>query len=263
MTAVDPFGQLPQRGQVPTGNGPKPIGVPANYTTPHTPRGSFGHPTGPTVKVPPAYHQGDEYGAVPGFPTSPGDIAKLQSYLVQAGLLDDKKVIYGQWDKTSAAAFASILGSANVSGDNWQNTLGQRMKLADQQHLLERQSATKQQRAPLQTQVTNPADLHAAVDQASQAVYAGKLSPAELNQFISDHQAREISAQTDAYNTETTGGNVTAAPSVQTDAENAVKQAHPDQIFVSSLGKLLGDAFGGTQGQVSPASPYTSQIGGI
>lgn len=227
--------------------GPKPIGVPAGYKAGKTVTpGLFGLGTiaagTDTYQVAPNYYTGDEYGSVPGFPTKMPDIAQLQQYLVQAGLLDDKKTIYGQWDAVSAKAFASILGSANQQGTDWQDTLAQRLTLADQQGLLDRQDTST--RAPLQVKYTNPEDLKATAQNVAQTLYGGNLSEDDLAKFVTSYQSMESQAQTTSYNQAPTGGAVTAPPDPSVAVESQIRADHPDQVAATQFGARMKDIIG-------------------
>lgn len=102
--------------QVPAG--PAPVGVPRDFVAQRNVGGFAGSPTqGPTpdstLDIDPRYFDGDEWSPAG---QSPEEIARIQSRLEAAGLLNPDSYWAGTWDDQTVAAYRSALGMANASG---------------------------------------------------------------------------------------------------------------------------------------------------
>ncbi len=102
---------------------------------------------------------------------------------------------------------------------------------------------------------TSPEDLRTIADQAAQSIYGGRLSDQEMQHFVDQFHAQETAYQTAKYNAEnqTTPGTVVMPPNpaganAGNLAEQAVRQAHPEQVFTSAFGKTLSDMLPGLLG---------------
>lgn len=102
--------------------GPPPIGVPRDYTTPEVEVPTFFPIPSRVRKVqkPPRYYSGDEF--IPAT-LDPTQVRRLQNDLVRAGLLKPGSFQPGFWDQTSSDAYFVALAYANQSGDSVQTIL--------------------------------------------------------------------------------------------------------------------------------------------
>lgn len=230
-----------------TSNVPQPLGVPVGYSTgiPDEIANNLGDIGG--ARIQPLYYAGSQWGQVQDFPTDSSGIIQLQQMLMQAGFLNPKSVIVGQWDASSAGAFAQVLASANQRGTDWKTALARSLSTADQTAAL---NATAKKAEV--TTLTNPDDIKAAAQSAARSLSGGDLTPDELNHFITSYQGMQSAAHHAAFvagdptatgdysgTAIAPGGTVTAAPSLSVAADAEIKKQHPDQVFVSALGAAL------------------------
>lgn len=224
-------------------NVPQPLGVPPGYRAPLQDTGTEDADAAmlgaqaQSLTNRPRYYAGSQWGQVEDFPSDTDGIIQLQQMLMQAGYLNPKAVIIGQWDATSAGAFSQLLASANQRGTDWKTALARSLSTADQTAAL--QATTRQ---PKVTRLTNPDDIRAAAQSAARSLYGGDLTPEEEQRFIASYQGMEAQATDAAYaagTPGTAGGTFTDAPSLETAALNEIKKDHPEQVFASAFGKGL------------------------
>ena len=250
MTTGINYGLGPVPTGAPTGaQTPQPIDVPAGYTAPPAQETTdlirqganpmYLSNIGPS----PLYYDGAQWGDTPGFPNDVNGVIQLQQMLIRAGYLNPRAVIVGQWDSTSAAAYAQLLGSANQAGVDWQTALARSLSTADQTTALSGSA-----RGPLQVQLANPDDLKNVAQNVAQTLQGGNLSEEDLNRFVTSYQSMQSGTQTQAYNTGLTGGTVTAPPTAAVAAETQIRAEHPDQVAVTAFGNRLNDVIGGLIG---------------
>jgi hypothetical protein len=161
-------------------------------------------PFGATASNPGLYVEGDQYGGpnVAGFPMDAAGRAKLQYEMIQAGLLNPKTgttvFVPGEWDTSSANAFAELLATSNQQGTPWSATLSNRISVAQKNNSLAK-DATVRQRTPLVTRLTDPVQIAQAVNAAGKTNHGTYLSPDQLAAFTATYQAQEAKYQSDAY----------------------------------------------------------------
>lgn len=218
------------------------LGVPNDYTTAQTPTGMWGVPaTFTSGDVPPQYKQGDQYRELP---TDTTQLALLQHALIDAGYISDteaKLIAFGSPDPRTAAAFEKLLVTANISGGDWQDALSKRLA-----SVAANPQPTKQL-PPLTVQLTNPEDIKDAFQKTAQTLYGGDLPDDQVNAFVSQFQAKEQAAQTQAYNqqynvaagTYGPGGTTVAPPNAGVDAAEYIKNAHPNEVAAEEFGNKM------------------------
>ncbi len=157
------------------------------------------------------YVQGDEWAPL----NDPESIGPLQEQLVQAGLLNPKNVVLGRWDTTSAAAYKTLLTTANAYGANKDDALT---------YLMNTSPGVKGASTGQAAKITNPEDSKAAFRAAAVKLTGGvSLPKAQQDAFAAWYQAQE-KAVVQAGNTADPNGTYTDAPSLGTAAENYIMQ---------------------------------------
>ena len=238
----------------------RPLGVPQGYsiTTPYDPSGidslaagsmapgDFGGGQGPTVSTGPRYFKGDEWGTADGFPTNPTDLTALQKALIQSGLLKPDNVVFGQWDSSSANAFAELLKTANQGGATWQDTLASRMSAIDQGNAL---GAAAVRKAPLVIKHVDDNTLSLAFQDTAQKLLGQNMPDAQVNQMISAYHALETANQTAAYNagdpnvtgvlTGGLGGSANETPAPTDFAQSQVRSQDPTGVAANTFGDMV------------------------
>lgn len=225
------LGGGPPRGG---GGSDAPIGVPDDYTV-DTPRGPVapgrdpdtGRQVGPdmptTREQKPRYYEGAEWEPAR---LSPEEIRSIQQAMWDAGLLEPG-FRPGVWDPTMASAYRDVLAYANATG------------ITDSQALIQMASAgvvsDEQGRAPLVTQTTNPEDLRRVFRASIISELGQGWDQERINRMVSAYQQAEVSAQQSAYDTELTGGNVTAPPSPEAFAMAEAERADPTGVQVQDI----------------------------
>jgi hypothetical protein len=191
----------------------KPLGVPEGYTVPRTTVGTadvfgVGVPTVRNVEVQPRYFQGAEY--VPAS-LGPERIAQVQRVLAEAGLIGKKTTFrLGVWDAASSSAYKKLLEFANANGVDEGEALAMYLDAPEA-------NGAGGSGLPAQKR-ENPDDLHAVVDTVARARLGRKVPDQFVQRVISAYQQAEAAEAAAAAG----GGSYTAAPSVQTLADQMI-----------------------------------------
>lgn len=222
--------------------GPKPIGVPDDYSVPggRAPTPGFGRGFGAPsdYQLPPRtplYFDGDEL-APASF--SPEKVVALQKAMVTAGLIGPKtKFRLGVWDDTTRGAYTDLLAYANAAG-------------VDDKEALKRYAASGiggpgegagEGRAPLTIRKSNPADLVAVADTVARATLGRKLRPEESARFAAAFQGTEVSEQTTAYNQAEGGGTMTQGPNAQAFMAERIRKEYGVEAASHDLSEQFGE----------------------
>lgn len=269
--ASDKFGL---GGDMPTDFGasdePGPIGVPKGYTVtpPYTSQygtvqGSSWHVSDsgtPTVEpVKPTYMDGSQYK--PGN-QSPVKIWQQQQMLARMGLLKGS-FIEGVWDEATANAWASVLAYANQRGINDQQAFMQLARGAispkDDLNLLpyDPNDATSmfdvddmgnirphglKDLPPLTITTTDPRVLKNAVREASLQLTGYGMDEGQLNTIAQAYNEMERQRQTQNYNAQLQGGEVTGIPSPQDYIESYIRDKEAPAVAEHGALGLAEDA---------------------
>ena len=172
--------------------------------------------TGSRMTTSPRYWTDDEWQPSRW---SPERIATLQRDLASAGLIGkNDRITFGVWDPKSASAFRELLGYANSTGLPWENALDLYASTPEMDGGQERQ--------PLMTRLSNPADLRSIFKEAA-TKYAGEAPDDEVEKMVAAYQAQEASVQQTAYGMQETGGTVTEQASPDAFAEDYLRREKP------------------------------------
>lgn len=218
-------------------SGPSYIGVPSDYRAKvtKTPTNRWGMPKGlpRTTSIAPRYKDGAQF--VPAS-QSPEVVARLQADLVAAGLLDKKDVQLGRWGPESIKAYEEVLMYANASGLTVDQALA-RYKAQPVQKEAERE------RAPLVTEVTDPAVLRGTFREVGRSLTGRDLSTEQLDSFIRAFQAVETEKQTQAYNLAEAGGAMVAPPDPSSFIEEKLRAERPEDVKAYGIGSRAEEFF--------------------
>lgn len=215
----------PGVGQTTTGE-PGPIGVNKGYKYP----GYVGRPSERQFTPDPrgldpykdpnrtTYYDGDEY-----IPANWGadQIWQLQQAMAKIGLLTGS-FTRNTWDSNTRNAYRELLGLANAQGVDANRALTGLLQEAGGQDEANRYSVDEfgnviasggaAVRAPLITRTTDPAALRSTFRKAVIEMLGEGWSQEEINKMVAAYNGVEIQRQTQAYNMDLTGGNVTDIP---------------------------------------------------
>lgn len=163
---------------------------------------------------PPRYWDGDEY-APANWPDE--KIAALQAQMAASGLYGDGSYVRGLWAKADIAAYRTVLSYANQTGTDSEFALGRISELFSE-------SPEKPKPPAL---VTNPEDIKETIRQASRKVLGSSDVPEDqLQRLVAAYQGEQI-RQVQQQQTPTGQSAITAAPSMETFAENRVRELDP------------------------------------
>lgn len=215
-------GELPDDDET-VDTGPRPIGVPRDYTTTAPNRvGQTADALSRTTTTPPRYWTGDEWTTPKGLASE--DRAALQLLMKQIGLLaPNARIVLGGWDQTSASAFREVLAWANVNGVPWTTALEQ----------LQQSSAQFPQdfssQAPLVARVSDPNEIAQGLrDAFRERLGVGDIPEEKIAAMVKAFQGEQVAAQRAEYDAgNASGGTVVAAPSFETFADMQAKAADP------------------------------------
>lgn len=208
------------------------------------------------------YGKGDE--RLPGSYSS-REIADLQTRMVQAGLLDDD-FVYGVFDDTTEDSYTRLLDYANRTGLPSDEALvayeaGDQMTIDPLTGRPVTRSGKKgsSKAAPLTIRYSNPNDLAMAANEIARKRIGRAFTSEELNRFVKSYQGEESRAQQASYGMQTgAGGTYVEAPTVETAADLAAKQADPKAAeaqkimgYADTINRLISGG-AGTQGAAQP-----------
>lgn len=201
------------------------------------------------------YFKGDE--RLPAYLDS-RQVTELQIKLIQAGLLDDD-FRRGVYDDSTEKAYESLLSFANASGLDKDDALlrymeGEAQEIDPATGKPRKRSAGGVKRAPLTIRYANPQDVASMADEVASRRLGRKFRPEEMQKFISAYQGQEAQSQKAEYAAGAAGGSYTAAPSVDTMAENFAEQTDPDQAFARRLMDYTGH-INSLLGGIIPGAP--------
>lgn len=91
--------------------------------------------------------------------------------------------------------------------------------------------------APFSPVLASPDDIKSVLEQTVPTILGRKLSDAETNKLVDAYQQIQLKAQQSAYNANISGGATTAAPALDTFAQEQAKQLHPAEA--EQYGNLL------------------------
>jgi hypothetical protein len=207
---------------------------------------------GPNASIPiqqgPRYFEGDQWQQAP---TNSQDILAVQQAMVQTGLLSAKEVTYGQWDPTSANAFAKLLGIANGAGVEWRDALAARMAAAGSDEAKAQARADRLASVePLTIKLSNPDDLKTVAQNVAKTLYGGNLPDEDVQRFVASYQSAEREAQTAQWNAKygqyvDTGVAPTQVnmPSDPASADSVIaaqiQREHPEQVAATGIGTAV------------------------
>lgn len=166
----------------------------------------------------------------------PEDIARLQQALIDAGLLNQNRMVAaGAWNAAEQTAFRKLLTFANLNNMTWQEALGVYSQMAAQGRATGQgygstgSSSGGGDNVPVfQAQVSNPDDIRLALKDASGSLRAGgAFDDATLGRLVEAYQAQEIADQRAAFDAQLTGQTVTQPRSAETMARNLIRQQDP------------------------------------
>lgn len=186
-------------------------------------------------------------------------VTELQIKLIQAGILDTD-FRRGVYDPATEKAYESLLSYANASGLDKDDALahyqaGQSMEIDPATGKPRARAGTGGvKRAPLTIRYANPQDVASMADEVASRRLGRKFRPEEMQKFISAYQGQEASSQKTEYAVGESGGSYTAAPSVETAAENFAEQTDPDQAFARRLMDYTGH-INSLLGGIIPGAP--------
>lgn len=221
------------------------IGVPDDYRTPGMTleeaqrRRDRGEEFETAITRRPSFKEGDDYK-----PASqpPEVIATIQQRFVDAGLITGSYRI-GMWDDATRKAYRQVLGYANARG------LSDDAEALNQLASMPKVEKDRAPRAPLQVQVSNPADIRAALKETFRSKLGhGDIDDAKVDAMIAAYQGREASAQRQQYQQAETGGTVVEPPSLETFADVQAQKADPTAYSshkVLDKFSMIADMLGG------------------
>ena len=191
-------------------------GMPEDYKTPYRPDGGPVTADRAERGNRPLYWTDDEWQPSRW---SPERIATLQRDLASAGLIGkNDRITFGIWDPKSAAAYRELLGYANSVGMPADRALDLYASTPEMDG--------GQQRQPLMTRLSNPADLRSIFKEAA-TKYAGEAPDDEIEKMVAAYQAQEASVQQTAYGMDETGGTITEQASPDAFAEDYLRRTKP------------------------------------
>lgn len=229
------------------------IGVPRGYvaqiqTPPHSKWGLGPPMPAENVGVPARYFEGDDWQPA-GWP--PDQIADLQRALIAAGLIDPKATIsLGYYDITTRTAYRELLTTANASGMDRSQALQMALTAPRQGPGIK-----ETPRQPLVMKLSNPDDLRAVFRKAIIDELGQGWSSDQIDQMVTDYQARETEVQQQQYAmtgfgsaTEPgPGGTLTPPPSPDVYAAAKAREQDPELAqehdalgFVGQFNDLVG-----------------------
>lgn len=163
-------------------------------------------------------------------------LADIQYKMYQAGLYGKSQPTYGEITADDLSAFKKLIVGYASNPD--QGALGDYLDYGAQVGA-EINAASGRTRAPLTTSLTSPIDLENVARNVARTLYAGEMSPDELEQFVSNYQSAEAGYQSQAYGMADTGGTITQPPSASASAEDFLRKNHGDQVNASQFGDVL------------------------
>lgn len=230
----------------------KMIGVPDDYRAERTERRTFdpsesrmagrskwAKPFDYSAKtfVAPLYMKGAEFQPA-NWP--PETIAKWQRKMAAIGLIDPKQTFrLGVWDDVTRAAYVDVLTYANSRAIQAERALDEMSAYPE---------VTQTPREPLSFQVTNPEDIKGMFDNVAVKALGRRLRDDELNRYVGAWQAEERRQQQQDYDSQATGGPVTAAPQTTAAVERKVRADNPVEAGVMDTigyGNAFFDLLGG------------------
>lgn len=244
-------------GAAPSSDGPRPLGVPEDYTVPgqvpsQTPVSDTGNILSTLNRtaqpIAPRYFDGDQWrpASLP-----PNRIAELQQDLVEAGALEGRFRI-GVWDKASRDAYKAVLETANASGTTAPEALATWRAGTDTDT---EPGAERAKRAPLVVRQSNPDDLRAVFRKSARSVLGRKLDDSQVDRMVAAYQAAEAAPQRqahamggDEFGDNPTGGTVTDPMDPRTFGEIEAREADPLRADSRKVVKQF-DALAGMLGE--------------
>lgn len=196
----------------------------------------------PTV-IPPTFYDGDEY--LPA-QMSAEDRARLQMKMYELGILDQDFQV-GVWDGPTRLAYRSVLEFANASGitdaQAAMDEYGQTMDV----------SKAKRNRPPLVIRQTSPEDIRRVAQNVATQILGERADEGQVDRIVAAYQQAETTYQQQAYDATYESGTVTEPPTVETFAEDQLKERNPTEAgayavadqAVQQFMSLLAGPFGG------------------
>jgi hypothetical protein len=179
---------------------------------------------------------------------NPQKFAQMQKQLYAAGFYHGSKPVPGAFTTADQTAMANAIKdyasvSNSFTGPHAPKTLSEYIDaVAGFNQAFGSGSGGGSGRAPLTISYTDPAELHAGLQQAAQNALGRNLNPDELNEFTKVFHSKEAAAQTSAYN----GGNSTN-PEMTGEAQQFVDQHNSQEegerlqaTFLDQLNSTLG-----------------------
>lgn len=189
--------------------------------------------------VPPTFYDGDEY--LPA-QMSAEDRARLQMKMYELGILDQDFQV-GVWDGPTRLAYRSVLEFANASGitdaQAAMDEYGQTMDV----------SKAKRNRPPLVIRQTSPEDIRRVAQNVATQILGERADEKQVDRIVAAYQTAEATYQRQAYDATYESGTVTEPPTVETFAEDQLKERNPteagayavaDQAVNDFLGLVAG-----------------------
>lgn len=167
---------------------------------------------------------------------TPEHRAQIQDQMRRAGLFGSKwsDVRVGQWDDISQQAYFSALSYANQNGTTVTDMLNRMIQTGPSAaELAEIEGGGRGgggAKVPkLTMKVSNPADLHALVEETSKSLYGYKADPETISRIVAGFQNEEKRAQQQMWNADATGngGVVTDAPNAEQFAKDQLRAENP------------------------------------
>lgn len=155
----------------------------------------------------------------------PQEIARLQTMLAEAGLLDLNELehdMLGNYDDVTRSAFLNLLARSNAAGSTWEDTLS---RLRQNPTAMSFRQPSRE-RAPFVAEVTNPEDIKRVIKETlREKIGRGRaLDDAALDEIVNAYQGKQVAYQQARYDG---AGTAVAPPDLSTFADIEAKRADP------------------------------------
>lgn len=172
--------------------------------------------------------------------------ASLQQQMYEAGLYPDgyysgkNQITPGSYDDDSFKVWSGVVQTAARAEKTPSEVLGDLIASRGRSGVTGGAGGGSggSMRAPFSPVVTNPLDIRDTAQVVAKKTLGRQFSDAELDRFVSSFQGMETGAQSTNYNAAAAGGTTTAAPSMQTAAENAARTAAPAEAGAHDLASV-------------------------
>lgn len=168
---------------------------------------------------------------------SPAELRSFQEKAFAAGLYgnsDREDIAFGDYDEQTFAIWKSMVNrSAGFLARGVKKSPNE--ALDDAVKNAPAGAGKGKKRDPLSGQVSNPADIRKTVNDTALEVLGRKLSPKQLDEYVTLYQAQQRKAQEAAYANQEAGGFSTEMPSASAFAEEQLRSQHPDEAHAHGV----------------------------